>query len=164
MELTGTVAFVTGGSGDIGGAICEALAEAGADIAVGYAGNLEAAEAASVRVRDAGRNAAEIRLDQRDPDSIADAGAHIRERFGRCDILVNNGAWNIGTSCPEDSPMLSGQLADAGYRTHLIGLVLGIIAAGCYFWVRKDVIRESEILEERESEFEFPAPHDDYLM
>ncbi|MHC4885999.1 MAG: sulfatase-like hydrolase/transferase [Planctomycetota bacterium] len=35
--------------------------------------------------------------------------------------LSKHGAWNIGMSCPEDSPMLSQQLADAGYRTHLIG-------------------------------------------
>jgi arylsulfatase A-like enzyme len=35
--------------------------------------------------------------------------------------LSRHGAWNVGMTCPEDSPMLSGQLTDAGYRTHLIG-------------------------------------------
>jgi NAD(P)-dependent dehydrogenase (short-subunit alcohol dehydrogenase family) len=36
MDLKGKVAFVTGGSGDIGGAIARALATAGADVAISY--------------------------------------------------------------------------------------------------------------------------------
>lgn len=94
------VAFVTGGSGDIGGAICDALAAGGADVAVGYVGNAEAADAAVQRVRNAGRDATAIQLDQRDQESISGAAARIRDHFGRCDILVNNGAWNIGIPFP----------------------------------------------------------------
>ena len=45
MELTDRAAFVTGGSGDIGAAICTALAHAGCDVIVGYTGNREGAEA-----------------------------------------------------------------------------------------------------------------------
>jgi len=37
MDLHGRAAFVTGGSGDLGAAACEALARAGCDVAVGYA-------------------------------------------------------------------------------------------------------------------------------
>jgi NAD(P)-dependent dehydrogenase (short-subunit alcohol dehydrogenase family) len=39
MDLDGRVALVTGGSGDLGTAISQALAAAGADIAVAYTGN-----------------------------------------------------------------------------------------------------------------------------
>ena len=45
MELDGKVAFVTSGSGDIGGAIAISLAKAGVDVAVSYVGDLQRAEA-----------------------------------------------------------------------------------------------------------------------
>ena len=43
MELEGTVAFVTGGSGDIGGAFRREPAEAGSGGAVSYVGNADGA-------------------------------------------------------------------------------------------------------------------------
>ena len=69
-ESSRKIAFVTGGSGDIGGAICDALAAAGADIALSYIGNEEAAQAAVERVTALGRRSAAIQLDQRDESSI----------------------------------------------------------------------------------------------
>ncbi|MGZ4143382.1 MAG: SDR family NAD(P)-dependent oxidoreductase, partial [Actinomycetota bacterium] len=44
-RLHGRVAFVTGGTRGIGGAICHSLAEQGADIAAGYSRDRETAEA-----------------------------------------------------------------------------------------------------------------------
>ena len=55
MDLNGKVAMVTGGSGDIGGAICVALAEAGCDIALTYVGNTAGAEETAAAVTAAGR-------------------------------------------------------------------------------------------------------------
>ena len=66
MDLTGKVAFVTGGSGDIGRAIAEALAAAGADVAVSYVGEAARADAVVEAVRKAGRRGHAVRLDQRD--------------------------------------------------------------------------------------------------
>ena len=43
MDLTGKTAFVTGGSGDIGGAIARALAVAGTDVAISYVGHPQGA-------------------------------------------------------------------------------------------------------------------------
>jgi NAD(P)-dependent dehydrogenase (short-subunit alcohol dehydrogenase family) len=54
MELTDKVALVTGGSGDIGGAICAALAAAGCDVALTYVGNTEGAERTAAAVTKAG--------------------------------------------------------------------------------------------------------------
>ncbi len=95
MNLTDKLSVVTGGSGDIGRAICVALATAGSDVIVTYVGDQERAEASAGLVRDAGRQAGILRLDQRDEASIDAAAAAVAER-GRCDVLVNNAAWNIG--------------------------------------------------------------------
>src|SRR4051812_46787339 len=96
MDLTGKVALVTGGSGDIGAAICEALAAAGCDIALTYVGNTEGAEKTAAAVVAQGRKAHTVALDQRDEASIDAAAREVIAHFGRCDILVNNAAWNIG--------------------------------------------------------------------
>ena len=95
MDLTGKLAVVTGGSGDIGRAICEALAAAGADVIVTYVGDLERANTSADLVRAAGRAADVLQIDQRDEASI-DAAAAVVAEAGRCDVLVNNAAWNIG--------------------------------------------------------------------
>ncbi len=95
MDLAGKLAVVTGGSGDIGRAICEAMAAAGADVIVTYLGDQERAEASAEIVRGAGRTASVLQLDQRDEASIDAAAAAVAEH-GRCDVLVNNAAWNIG--------------------------------------------------------------------
>ncbi|WP_419841881.1 SDR family NAD(P)-dependent oxidoreductase [Candidatus Poriferisodalis sp.] len=95
MDLSDKLAVVTGGSGDIGRAICQALAAAGAEVIVTYVGDLERANASAARVREAGRKASVLQLDQRDEASIDAAAAAVAEH-GRCDVLVNNAAWNIG--------------------------------------------------------------------
>jgi 3-oxoacyl-[acyl-carrier protein] reductase len=101
MELSGRAAFVTGGSGDLGAAICERLARAGCDVAVGYFGNKDGAGKVAGVVKGLGRKAAIVQLDQADaavcePAVNAAAGA-----LGRLDILVNNAGWNIGIPFPE---------------------------------------------------------------
>jgi 3-oxoacyl-[acyl-carrier protein] reductase len=95
------VALVTGGSGDIGAAICAALAGAGCDVALTYVGNTEGAAATVAAVEAAGRRAHAISLDQREESSIDAAAAAVLEHFGRCDVLVNNAAWNIGIPFPQ---------------------------------------------------------------
>lgn len=101
MQLEAKVAFVTGGSGDIGGAIATALAGAGCDVALSYVGNEDGAAATVAVVEAAGAAALPIRLDQREADSIEAASAAVLDRFGRCDVLVNNAAWNIGIPFPD---------------------------------------------------------------
>ncbi|MDG2113782.1 MAG: SDR family NAD(P)-dependent oxidoreductase, partial [Actinomycetota bacterium] len=65
MELTGRTAMVTGGSGDIGGAIALALAEAGCDVAVTYVGNESGANDAVAAISALGRTGVAVQLDQR---------------------------------------------------------------------------------------------------
>ena len=89
FDLTDKVALVTGGSRGIGRAISLALAAHGARVAINYASNAEAAEAA---VRDAGGEGAAIAI-QGDVSAPAEAAALIERTiaaFGRLDILINN--------------------------------------------------------------------------
>ena len=96
MDLQGKVAFVTGGSGNIGGAIASALATAGADVALSYVGQLDVATATVDVLCAAGRRSLAVQLDQRDPVAIDGAVDRVVRELGRVDILVNNAAWNIG--------------------------------------------------------------------
>jgi 3-oxoacyl-[acyl-carrier protein] reductase len=96
VDLTEKVAFVTGGSGDIGGAIVRALAASGANVAVSYVGEASRAGAAVDAVQKLGRQSLAVQLDQRDPKSIESCVNKVIGNFGRIDILVNNAAWNIG--------------------------------------------------------------------
>ena len=59
MELSGKVALVTGGSGDIGGAIARRFGAAGATVIVTYVGQAEAAAATASAVEAAGGSVAE---------------------------------------------------------------------------------------------------------
>jgi 3-oxoacyl-[acyl-carrier protein] reductase len=101
MDLRGRGALVTGGSGDLGTAICLALAQAGCDIAVGYVGNRDGAIKTGQAVEGLGRRACTVQVDQSDAAAIDEAVAAAARDLGRLDVLVNNAAWNIGIPFPE---------------------------------------------------------------
>src|SRR5262249_1173708 len=83
MDVMGKVAFVSGGSGDIGRTIALALADSGSDVAISYVGEAGRAEAAVAAVRKAGRQGHVVQLDQRDPKSIDASLESVLGRFGR---------------------------------------------------------------------------------
>jgi 3-oxoacyl-[acyl-carrier protein] reductase len=120
MDLTKKTAFVTGGSGDIGGAIARALAGAGADIAISYVGELNRATETVNALRALGRRSLAVQLDQRDPKAIDAAARKVADEFGRVDILVNNAAWNIGIPFKELDP-LTAEIWDRILETNLRG-------------------------------------------
>jgi 3-oxoacyl-[acyl-carrier protein] reductase len=118
MELVGKVALVTGGSGDIGGAIARRLGAAGAHVIVTFVG---AADAAAATVRDivnAGGSASALQLDQRSPEAIEACIRAVAATHGRLDVLVNNAAWNIGIAFP-DLDALTPDIWDRVLETNL---------------------------------------------
>jgi len=89
-DLTGKTALVTGASRGIGRAIAIALAEAGADVAVNYAGS-EAAALETVRAIEAlGRKSTAVRANVGKSAEFDAMVASVLETFGKLDILVNN--------------------------------------------------------------------------
>lgn len=94
MQLTGRTALVTGASRGIGRAIAIALAEAGADVAVNYVSNAEAAKEVADQIHKAGRRALLAQADVADyPDTFRMAQDILAE-FGHLDILINNAGIN----------------------------------------------------------------------
>ncbi len=90
MELKGKVALVTGASRGIGRAIALRLAQAGADIALIYASNGQAAQEAAGQVEALGVRALALRADVSDFAQAQAAYAQVKEALGAPDILVNN--------------------------------------------------------------------------
>jgi len=96
-ELTGKVALVTGGSRGIGAAIAKRLAADGADVAITYAKDIDAAASVLKDIKRAGRKAIAIQADAIDAAAVGSAVEETVATFGRLDILVNN----AGTAIPK---------------------------------------------------------------
>jgi len=98
-KLTGRVAFVTGGTRGIGAAIARTLAGQGAALAVGYAGNVEAAEAFAHDFRanhvNDGVKFTMHRGNVGSGDDCRRVIAEVLDEHGRLDILVNNAGITI---------------------------------------------------------------------
>ncbi len=83
------VALVTGGGRGIGREIALALAREGCAVAVA-ARTMQEVEEAAAAVRLAGPAALAVPLDVTDPSGVARALAHVADRLGPVDVLVNN--------------------------------------------------------------------------
>jgi NAD(P)-dependent dehydrogenase (short-subunit alcohol dehydrogenase family) len=90
MKLAGKVALVAGGARGIGRAIALGLAREGADVAIVYVRNPEAAQDAVKAIEGLGRRALAVRADVANKAQIQAAVAQVEERLGPIEILVSN--------------------------------------------------------------------------
>ena len=96
-QLEGKIALVTGGSRGIGAAIAKRLAEHGANVAITYAKDAQAAEAVVKAIKKSGCKAIAIQADAADPTAVKSAVEQAAKTFGQIDVLVNN----AGTAIPK---------------------------------------------------------------
>jgi NAD(P)-dependent dehydrogenase (short-subunit alcohol dehydrogenase family) len=97
FRLDGKVAIVTGASSGLGVAVAQAMAEAGADVALG-ARRVELLEETRQRVEAAGRRGICVATDISDRDQCRALVQRTVAELGRLDILINNAG--LGTALP----------------------------------------------------------------
>jgi NAD(P)-dependent dehydrogenase (short-subunit alcohol dehydrogenase family) len=119
FDLDGRTALVTGASRGLGAAIALALANAGADVALGVRDPSTAADLVA-RIEAMGRRAVAVRMDVLDLGQITSAVDEVVERLGRLDILINN----AGAS-PEDPAEV---VTEANFD-----LTMGVNVKGTFF-------------------------------
>lgn len=89
FDLTGQVALVTAAARGLGRAISLALADAGADIALGLRDVMSGGELAE-QIRAMGRQVLPLQMDMTCMEQIFRAVDDVAAHFGKIDILVNN--------------------------------------------------------------------------
>ena len=95
FDLTGRSALVTGAARGIGRAIALALAEAGADVALGLRDASQDAGVAEA-ARASGRRALPLQMDVTRIDQVERAVESTVEAFGTLDFLINNAGGGAG--------------------------------------------------------------------
>jgi len=92
IDLQGRVALVTGASRGIGRACAIRLAQAGADVVLGYLTSKRGALDAAEEIAAVGRRAAVVKADVSEPSDLRQMVRFTEKQFGRLDIVVSNAA------------------------------------------------------------------------
>ena len=132
-DLKGKTAVVTGGSRGIGAAITRQFAAMGADVAILYAGNQQAAEAICEACQtEYGVRAKAYRCDVSNFEDTKKTMTEIKKDFADVHILVNN----AGITKDALTPMMKEEDFDAVLDTNLKG-AFNMIRHTCGFFIRK---------------------------
>ncbi|MFI7346594.1 SDR family NAD(P)-dependent oxidoreductase [Streptomyces sp. NPDC049936] len=120
LELAGRVAFVTGASGAIGGAIARHLALEGVRVVVGYYESEQAAADLVADLTESGHEAHAIRIDVRDSASVDTFVSRATALTGGPDCLINA----AGTASFAATTSLTEEAWDSVLDTNLKGAYL----------------------------------------
>jgi len=102
FTVTNQVAVVTGGAGVLCAAICRALAEAGAKVAV-LDLRPESAQEVAAELRAIGGDALAVTCNVLEKDSVQAAAEVVARAYGRVDILINGAGGNKPQAPPTPS-------------------------------------------------------------
>ncbi|OLT38758.1 oxidoreductase [Saccharomonospora sp. CUA-673] len=120
-DLTGRKALVTGGARGLGAGMADALARAGAAVAVADVLQ-DAGEQTAQSLRDAGAEAEFVPLDVPEEASWAEAVPKVIDALGGFDILVNNAGVEITSLLVDLDPADMKKMADV----NVLGTALGM--------------------------------------
>jgi 3-oxoacyl-[acyl-carrier protein] reductase len=127
MKLQGKTALVTGGSRGIGRGIALAFAREGADVALNYRRDREAAEKTAQHVRGLGRRAEVFQADVGDSKAVARMFADAGARFAGFDVVVANSGVASRTAPVADT--------DVAYWKHVLDVDLNGVFYTCKYGV-----------------------------
>lgn len=119
--LAGRAGIVTGGARGIGGAVCEAVVEAGGSVLVADVDG----EAAAGHASELGERATSAAVDVREFAAVEDAVARCRETFGTIDFVVANAGIGDYSSMASGDPERWRRVID----TNLTGAAYTVRAA-----------------------------------
>lgn len=106
IDLKDKVALVTGGARGIGREISLILARAGAEVIINYNKSKEQAESLLQEIGTDGGKAEVFQADISNPEAVQTLFEHLRKKFNRLDVLVNN------AGVIRDNLLLSTELSD----------------------------------------------------
>lgn len=101
MELNNKTVFITGGSRGIGKAIALSFAANGANVAINYQTNSDAAKAVVTEIKSMGCKAIALKGDIANKESVLQMRDQVLARFETVDILVNNAGINLDNTLLE---------------------------------------------------------------
>lgn len=131
--LKDKIVFVTGASRGIGKAIALEMAKNGADVAICYSSDGEAAEAVCTEIHALGREAQAYRCDVSDYQQCSDTVKAAIAHFGKLDVLVNN----AGITKDNLLLMMKEEEFDRVIATNLKGAFNMMKHVGAHFLKRK---------------------------
>jgi 3-oxoacyl-[acyl-carrier protein] reductase len=125
LRLKDKVVLVTGASRGIGAAIAKRLAADGANVAITYAKDANAAETVVKSIESSGRKALAVQADAADANAVNSAVEQTAKAFGRIDVLVNN----AGTAIPKPFEEATLEEMDRVININLRGVFVATQAA-----------------------------------
>lgn len=138
IDVSGKVAFVTGGASGIGLGIAKAFAEGGMKIVIADVDEAKAGEAVE-DFRSVGTDAMSVALDVTSRSGWEEAAAKACERFGGVDVLVNN-AGVAQSRLPDGEPLLMTDMSEQLFRmvidVNVVGVFLGVRTIGAMMVAR----------------------------